>query len=250
LTTSTTGPAAVITGGTSGIGLATARLLHESGYRVLVTGRDPRTLAAARHELPDTVAVLRADARSLADADTLAAELERRYGTVDLVFLNAGHVRVGALDTVDEESFDQQFDVNVKGQFFTLQRVLPLLRAGAAVVFNSSVLADKGMAQLSVYSATKGAMLSMVRALSVELAPRGIRVNAVSPGPVETPAHGKTGLPPEAVDAVKADLASQVPLRRLGSDQEIARMVAFLASPAASFITGANMIVDGGFGAT
>jgi NAD(P)-dependent dehydrogenase (short-subunit alcohol dehydrogenase family) len=216
---------------------------------VLVTGCNPDTLAAARKELPDDVGVLRADSSSLADAHAVADELRRRFGRVDLVFLNAAQIRLGSVDAVDENTFDRQFDVNVKGQFFTLQKVLPLLERGGSVVFNSSVLADKGMPGASVYSATKGAVQSLVRALAVELAPRGIRINAVSPGPIDTPAHDKTGLPADQVDGMKVQLAREVPLGRFGTDDEIARMVVFLASPAASYVTGANLTVDGGFGA-
>lgn len=240
-------PAALITGGTSGIGLATARALHEQGYGVLVTGRNPQTLATAERELPDEVHVLRADVGSLADGEVVAEELSRRFGKVDLVFLNAAQVRRAPIGAVDEKTFDEQFDVNVKGHYFTLQRVLPLVPAGGSVVFNSSVVSAKGLPDLSVYSATKGAIQSLVSSLAVELGPRGIRVNAVSPGPVDTPAQHKTGMPKEAVDRMLEQLAGRLPLGRIGNDHEIAQMVAFLASPAASFITGATMVVDGGF---
>jgi NAD(P)-dependent dehydrogenase (short-subunit alcohol dehydrogenase family) len=240
-------PAALITGGTSGIGLATARALHEKGYGVLVTGRNPQTLAAARNELPEEVYVLPADVGSLAASDLVAAELSRHFGKVDLVFLNAAQVRLTPIDSVDEKSFDEQFDVNVKGHYFTLQKVLPLVPEGGSVVFNSSVVSMKGMPDSSVYSATKGAIQSLVSSLAVELGPRRIRVNAVSPGPVRTPALDKAGVPKAAMDQMMAQLADRLPLGRIGQDHEIAQMVAFLASPAAAFITGATMIVDGGF---
>jgi len=240
-------PAALITGGTTGIGLATARVLHDKGYGVLVTGRNPQTLAAAREELPVEVHVLRADFGSLTDAELVAEELSQRFGKVDLVFLNAAQIRHSPIDNVDEKTFDEQFDVNVKGHYFTLQRVLPLIPQGGSVVFNSSVVSVKGMPDSSVYSATKGALQSLVGSLAVELGPRGIRVNAVSPGPVRTPALDKTGLPREAMDQMMGQLATRLPLGRIGLDHEIAEMVAFLASPAAGFITGATMVVDGGF---
>jgi NAD(P)-dependent dehydrogenase (short-subunit alcohol dehydrogenase family) len=239
--------AALITGGTSGIGLATAHVLHGQGFGVLVTGRNPDTLAAARRALPGDVVVMRADAGSLTDSEAVADTLSARFGAVDLVFLNAGQARIGPIDTVDERTFDEQFDTNVKGQFFMLQKVLPLVPAGGSVVFNSSVLAGKGLPDLSVYSATKGAVQALVSSLAVQLGARGIRVNAVSPGPVDTPAYGRTGLSAEEVAQMKEYLADRLPLRRIGLDHEIAAMVAFLASPAAGFVTGATMVVDGGF---
>lgn len=250
MTTPSSSPAALITGGTTGIGLATARVLHGQGFAVLVTGQNPDTIAAAQRTLPDGIVVLRADARSLADAERVAAEIQQRFDRLDLVFLNAGIGRFSQLEAVDESFYDEHFDINVKGQVFTLQKVLPLLRPGSSVVINGALgAAAKGLPDWSIYSATKGALLSLARALAVELAPRGIRVNAVTPGPIDTPAMGKLGLPDETLGAFKESIAKRVPLGRFGRDEEVANTVAFLASPAAGFITGANIFIDGGLAA-
>lgn len=242
-------PVAVITGGTSGIGLATARVLAKE-YSVVVTGRDPETLAAARRELPDDVLVLAADARSLPDADRVAGELTHRFGRVDLMFLNAGIGTMVPLEAIDETLYDEHFEVNVKGQVFLLQKVLPLLAGGSSVVFNAALGAHRGLPDWSVYSATKGALLSFMRSLAVELAPHGIRVNAVSPGPIETPALVKLGFADAALTQWRQAMNTRVPLGRVGSGEDVAHVVAFLASPAAAFITGTDIAVDGGMRAS
>jgi NAD(P)-dependent dehydrogenase (short-subunit alcohol dehydrogenase family) len=251
MSTTSSSPAAFITGGTTGIGHATARVLHAAGFGVLVTGRNPETLAEARRSLPDEVAVLRADLRSIADAQQVADELKQRFGKLDLAFLNAGFARVTPLETLDEAVYDELFDVNVKGHLFTLKAILPLLGPGSSVVFNSSTVGKRGVPGQLVYSATKGAVNSLTRSLAVELAPKGIRVNAVSPGPVDTPAQDKLGqdLPAGRLEAFKQQVNGWIPMGRFGSAEEIARTVAFLASPAAGFITGTTIDIDGGMAA-
>jgi NAD(P)-dependent dehydrogenase (short-subunit alcohol dehydrogenase family) len=240
------GKVALVTGGTTGIGLATARLFHDEGARVVITGANADRLATARRELSDDVVVVRADARSIADADRLADEIATRFGGLDLVFLNAGVGRFAPLDAIDEGFYEEVMGVNVKGVVFTLQKVLPLLRPGASVLVNTSVAAEKGFANMSVYAASKGALSALVRALAVELAPRGVRVNAVSPGPIVTPIYDKLGLPAEEVASFQASMTAKVPLGRLGAADEVARTALFLVSPAASYVTGAEIKVDGG----
>jgi NAD(P)-dependent dehydrogenase (short-subunit alcohol dehydrogenase family) len=246
MTTSTSAPVALVTGGTTGLGLATAQVLHKRGYAVMVTGRNPDSLAAAQRVLPDDVVVFRADARSVADADAVAAELSRRFGKLDLAFLNAGVTSLVPLEALDEETYDWHFDTNLKGQVFLLQKVLPLLGRGSSVVLTSSTGSDRGNPGMAVYAATKGAQLSLMRTLAVELAPRGIRVNAVSPGPIETPMMTKLGMPADKLDDFKVSFAARIPTGRFGTPEEIANAVAFLGSAEASFITGANLVADGG----
>jgi NAD(P)-dependent dehydrogenase (short-subunit alcohol dehydrogenase family) len=240
------GKIALITGGTTGIGRATAQLLHSAGARVAITGRNPDTLAAARRELPAEIAVLEADARSLSDATRLAGEIEQRFGKLDILFLNAGIAQLAPFEAVTEAFYDEHMNVNVKGVVFTLQKLLPLLGQGSSVIVNTSVADQKGTAMMSIYSATKGAVAALVRTLAVELAPRGIRVNSVSPATILTPIQAKFGLPPEVAAASAKHYAERIPLGRFGAAEEVAHMVMFLASPGASYITGVEIPVDGG----
>jgi len=244
------GKVALVTGGTTGIGLATAIAFRDAGARVIVTGANPENLARATDALGPTVAVVRADARSVADATRLADDIKARFGGLDVVFLNAGVARFAPLELVDERLYDDIMDINVKGVVFTLQQVLPLLRPGASVLVNASVIAGKGLANTAIYAASKGALLSLVRGLAVELAARGVRVNAISPGPITTPIYGKLGLPSDALDGLQSDMAAKVPLARFGVADEVARTALFLAGPASSYISGAEIPVDGGLGAT
>src|SRR5450631_245475 len=244
------GKTALITGGTTGIGRATAELLHASGMRVAVTGQNPDTLAAARRELPQEIAVIEADARSLSDASRLAAEVEQRFGRLDVLFLNAGIAQLAPFEAVDEAFYDEHMDVNVKGVVFTLQKLLPFMSTGSSVIVNTSVADQRGAKMMSIYSASKGAVAALVRALAVELAPRGIRVNSVCPATILTPIQAKFGLPPEIAAATAAHYTARIPLGRFGNADEVANAVAFLASPAASYINGVELVVDGGLSIT
>jgi NAD(P)-dependent dehydrogenase (short-subunit alcohol dehydrogenase family) len=235
---------AVITGGTTGIGLATARRFVRAGAQVVVTGQDPERLRAVQAELPHAT-VVRADARRLDDLRALATTVGERHGRVDALFLNAGIFRLQPIAELTEARYDEQFDTNVKGLMFTLKELLPLMGEGSSVVLNASTVARKGGANLSVYVATKGAVVAMTRSLAVELAPRGIRVNSVSPGLTETSGLQKAGMPLEALGALTAGQ----PIARAAQPEEIADMVHFLCSPAARFATGADFLVDGGFAA-
>ena len=240
------GKTVLITGGTTGIGRATAELLHEAGARVAITGQNAETLSAARRELPADVLVLKSDARSLADATSLAGEIERSFGHLDVLFLNAGIAQLAPFQAVTEEFYEEHMNVNVKGVVFTLQKLLPLLAVGASVIVNTSVADQKGTPGLSIYSATKGAVAALVRTLAVELAGRGIRVNSVSPATILTPIQSKFGLAPEVAAATAKAYTERIPLGRFGAADEVAKTVWFLASSAASYITGSEIAVDGG----
>lgn len=241
-------PVALITGGTTGIGFATARVLHDQGYAVVTTGQHPERIAAAKEALPKDVVVLRADARELAATQAVADEIRSRFGRLDALFLNAGVGPMQPLEAVSEAAFDDNFAVNVKGQFFTLQRVLPLMREGASVVLMSALGVYRGVPNYSVGTATRGAMMAMVAPLAVELAPRRIRVNAVLPGAIETPAFVKLGLSAEQLAAFGEWIRPRLLVGRPGTSEDVARAVAFLVSPAAAYINGACIPIDGGMG--
>lgn len=241
-------PVALITGGTTGIGRATALELHRRGYAVVVTGRNPATIATARDELPAEITVVQADARDIATADHVADELRTRHGRLDAVFLNAGTGVMQPVEQVTEATFDETFATNVKGNYFTLQKALPLIRDGGAIVIMSALGVRLGAPNYSVATATRGATMALVAPLAVELAPRRIRVNAITPAAIDTPAFDKLGLPDDALTAFNQRTRDRVPLHRFGTAAEVAKLVTFLLSEDASYINGAVVPIDGGMG--
>lgn len=240
------GNVAVITGGNSGIGLATAKEFVAQGAQVAITGRDQETLDAAARELGDGVLAVRADVARLADLDRLFATIGKAFGRIDVLFVNAGIASFRPIADVTEAYYDETLDINLKGAFFTVQKALPLLADGASIVLNTSINAHLGMRDTSVYAASKAGMLSLARTLSAELVERNIRVNAVSPGPVLTPILERNGLRDEALARVRESIVSQVPLKRFGRPDEIAKAALFLASTDSSFLVGAEIVADGG----
>lgn len=236
---------AVITGGTTGIGLATAKFLIEGGARVLITGRNEATLEAAQRELGPRAIVVRSDTANLADIELLASTVQRELGQVDFVFVNAGIAKFLPIEQVNESFFDEIFDVNTKGAYFTVKALAPLVRKGGAFVLNTSVVDEKGMPTTSVYAATKAALRSLGRTLAGELLPQGVRVNSVSPGPISTPIYAKLGFPPELQAGFESQMRDGNPMKRFGSAEEVARAALFLGFEA-TYTTGAELPVDGG----
>ncbi len=236
----------LITGGTTGIGLETARQFLAEGGRVAITGTNPETLATAQAVLGKDVLVIKSDTASAADRKALAQQLQSHFGGLDAVFVNAGVAEFRPLEAVDEAAFDRTMAINVKGPFFLMQALLPLLAKPSSVVFNASISAHTGMPNSSLYAASKAALLSMARTLSGELVARGVRFNAISPGPVNTPIFGKMGMPADQLQGLSEHIRSQIPLGRFGDPVEIAKAVVFFASDESAFALGSELIIDGG----
>lgn len=241
------GKIALITGGSSGIGLATAKQFVREGAYVFITGRRDAELAAAVKEIGRNATGLQGDVSNLADLDRLFAQIKREKGQLDIVFANAGVARYAALGAVSEEFFDSIFDTNVKGLLFTVQKALPLLPNGASIILNASMVGSKGLAAYSVYSATKAAVRSFARTWTTDLKERRIRVNAVSPGSIDTPGARDLLASSEVGEKRKKMIAESVPLGRFGTPDETAKAVVFLASDDSSYVAGAELFVDGGF---
>lgn len=237
---------ALITGGNSGIGFATAKEFLEQGATVIITGRSQASLDEAKKALNGKVHTILSNTSKLSEIRALAAAVQQITPQLDTLFINAGIGKFAPIEAVTEEHFDEQFNTNVKGAYFTIQELLPLIKDGGSIILNTSVSAHMGMATSSVYSATKAALLTLTRTLSAELLPRRIRVNAISPGPVTTPIFGKMGVPAEQIDGLKTSIQSQVPIGRFGEPAEIAKVATFFASDDSSFVLGAELIADGG----
>ena len=240
------GKIALVTGGTSGIGLATAKLFLAEGAKVAIVGSDRGRLDEAVTTLGADVLALQADLRRPAEIDAVIEALRKRHGRIDILFANAGKGLAAPLDAVTEAQIDEQFGLNFKGLFFTVQKAARLMEKGGSIVLNTSFLNAVGASGLSILSATKAAVRSLARTLAAELAPRGIRVNAVSPGAISTPFHGKMGLGPDELKAAAEGIEAQVPLHRFGEAEEIARAALFLAGPDSTYVTGTELVVDGG----
>ncbi len=244
------GKVAVVTGGNSGIGLASAKRLQEEGARVAIVGRSKKTLDEAVRTIGNGVLAVQADVSVAKDLDKLYATVSQKLGKIDILFANAGIYKFAPLAATSETLYDELFDINTRGVYFTIQKALPYLNDGASIIVNTSVAGEIGVPNGTAYAATtKAALRSFTRSIAAELVERGIRVNAVSPGPIETPAgFARTGLSKETMDEMLKGFISMVPMKRIGQPEEIAGTVAFLASQDASFITGAEIPVDGGLG--
>lgn len=237
---------AVITGATSGMGLETAKLFLAQGAKVVLTGRSQEKLDALNGQLEGDYLLVKADAASISDSKKLVNQTVEKFGKIDILFLNAGIFKAAPAGMIEESLFDEIYNINVKGPLFTVNEAVSQLNPGGSVIFNTSVSGVKGMPGVSVYGSSKAAIRSIVRTLAAELAPQNIRVNAVSPGPIETPIWSKTNLTEEQIGGFSEGVSAQVPLGRFGKEVEVANTVLFLASNDASYITGAEVPVDGG----
>jgi NAD(P)-dependent dehydrogenase (short-subunit alcohol dehydrogenase family) len=240
------GKIAVITGGNSGIGFATAKEFAQHGARVVIIGRNEEAVAAAAKEIGGDTLGLVADVAKVSDIERAFATVREKFGRVDILFANAGIAKFAPLADSTEAFFLEQMAINAKGAYFTVQKALPLLGEGASVIFTSSTVSHFGMPGSSVYSMTKAALINLAKTLAIELAGKKIRVNVVSPGPIETPIFGKMGMSEAAAGELGGAILAQVPLARFGQAGEIAKAVAYLASDDASYVTGTELLVDGG----
>lgn len=241
-----TNKVAVVTGGNSGIGLASALAFQAEGAQVVISGRNPETLSQAAHALGGKALAVQADVSRLPELDKLVQATVARHPKVDVLFLNAGIALFAPLEAVTEDFYDQHFNTNVKALIFGIQKFLPYLNPGASVILNASIVMHKGFPMSSVYTATKGAVRTLAKTLSAELAERQIRVNVISPGPIDTPIYDRMGMPAEQVAGMKGGFASQVPAGRMGTAAEVAHAAVYLASDESRYLVGTEIRVDGG----
>src|SRR5919197_6014960 len=234
----------LVTGGTSGIGLEAAKLFREEGATIIIVGQNPDGLQSVAGQLGDSVTVLRGDVSKPAVVESIIKQISEKFGRIDVLFANAGMGLASPLEAVTEDQIDRQFDVNFKGVFFAIQKAAPLLAKGGSIIVATSFLNEVGAPGLSILSATKAAVRSLVRSLGAELAPRGIRVNAVSPGAISTGFHSKLGLTDAQLREAAAGIEASVPMHRFGEPSEIAKVVTFLASSDSSYMTGTETVVD------
>ena len=240
------GKVAVITGGNSGIGLAIAQEFTQQGAEVVIFGRNAQTLDEAIQHIGNGTLAVQGDVTKLADLERLYQETTERFGKIDILVVNAGVAKPAPLELTDEALFDLTSDINFKGAFFTVQKAVPHLNEGASVILTTSAGNVKGLPNFSVYVATKAAVRSLARSFSAELLPRGIRVNALSPGPIETPIFGRMGLPQEAIDGFAEQIGEMTPIKRFGQPEEMAKAALFLASTDSSYVVGSELVADGG----
>jgi NAD(P)-dependent dehydrogenase (short-subunit alcohol dehydrogenase family) len=240
------GKTVLITGGSSGIGLASARLFVREGARVAITGRDPDRLASAQKELGKATLAICSEAGNLLDIDELLTKVKQHFDKLDVLFLNAGLSSPAPIEKVTEEQFDAMVAVNFKGEFFTIQKALPIISHNASIILTTSITNHTGTPNFSVYAACKAAQRSLVQSLGLALIDRGIRVNAICPGPIYTSAFQNLKLPKEQVKAVHANILGRSPIKRFGTPEEVANVALFLASDDAAYVVGEEIVVDGG----
>jgi len=240
------GKVAVITGGSSGIGLATAKLFEREGATVIITGRNRESLDSASREIGSRVIAIRSDTSNLDDIRSLFSHIREKYGRIDVLFLNAGVAPFAPMEMVNEEFYDNIMNINVKGLYFSVKEALPLLKHGSSVIITSSIANQMGMAGGSVYSASKAAVRSFARSMSAELVGKGIRVNIISPGAIDTPIFGKMGMSEEQKQGMLEGFKQMNPMKRFGQPEEIAKAALFLATDDSSYVLGGEIIVDGG----